>query len=278
MAEEEKSTEFLKINEAARYLGVTRRWVYRRIWNGDLPASKVGGFYFIHKQDLEALISKGKTGRLKEEKEKVVPPILKCGYCFRLLELDSQIGDVCEAENCDELICTQCISENIHRCVKHIENHQQLWDRALEEYRQGVRKVLVSDSQARLREIDILQRLQTRLSTISTVRHPLSEQILTVKNWESIREEGDERAEIMKLVNKVVLETEWLTRVPLNAFVRFRLPELQNGNQKSEPLVVLAEVLSRPIPMLQRGFDTEPLGVNELLPHLLQIGTQAIKN
>jgi len=59
--EEKLSSDFLKINKAARYLGVTRRWVYRRIWSGDLPASKVGSLYFIRQQDLDALIEQGKS-------------------------------------------------------------------------------------------------------------------------------------------------------------------------------------------------------------------------
>lgn len=53
----QKDPELLKIADAARLLGVNRRTIYRRIWNGELPASKVGGLYFIRRTDLEDLLT-----------------------------------------------------------------------------------------------------------------------------------------------------------------------------------------------------------------------------
>ena len=50
------TSEYLKISEAAQLLGVTKRWVYRRVLSGELPASKVGNLYFIHRSDLKSLM------------------------------------------------------------------------------------------------------------------------------------------------------------------------------------------------------------------------------
>ena len=279
MKDETDSSDFLKINEAARYLGVTRRWLYRRIWSGDLSASKIGGLYFIRKQDLETLIDQGKTdASTRNDNEATSPPRLKCGYCFRLLESDLEIGDVCESGDCEQLICVQCRSENNHFCVNHIESRDEQWSRALQEFRAGQWPLLVRSNQARLREINFIQRLQISLASINTVKHPLSNEILTVKQWDDFMQEGDERAGLMKLMNKAVLENEWLSQYPLNAFIRYHIPGGLEKTKKNRPLVIQAQVLSRSARMLQKGFDTQPLGLDELSPYLQQIGNRAQKD
>jgi len=40
-------------------------------------------------------------------------------------------------------------------------------------------------------------------------------------------------------------------------------------------LGVLAKAMSRPVPMLQKGFDTQPLGVDEVSTEIVQIGAEA---
>jgi len=275
---ETDSSDYLKINDAARFLGVTRRWVYRRIWSGDLSASKVGGLYFIRRQDLEKLMEQGKTEGFVSETESKPSPALKCGYCFRLLASDSLIGDVCEAEGCEELICAQCRAEGIRFCVQHVESRDEQWARVLEEHRAGKWPTLVRSSQARLREVNFIQRLQIRLASIDTVRHPLSEEILSVKKWDDFLREGDERSELMKLLNKAVLEKDWLDRNPLNTFARYHLPRGQEKGKQNLPLTVFAQVLSRSTCMLQKGYDTQPLGADELGVYLQQIGNRAQKD
>ena len=45
---------FLSIQEAADYLGVDYKTVYRLVRAGKLPAGKFGGMYRIRRDDLEA--------------------------------------------------------------------------------------------------------------------------------------------------------------------------------------------------------------------------------
>ena len=271
MTDDKTNSDFLKIPEAARYLGVTRRWVYRRIWSGDLPASKVGGLYFIQRKDIDALLEQGKLGGTM--KEEVKESLLKCGHCFRLLDSDTLIGDVCQAENCEQLICTQCLAEGSRFCVEHLPDKDQLWEAALEDFRQGKIPLLVKASQARLREVNFIQRFQTRLSSIGTLRHPLTDEMLSVSNWEALLEGGDEQAEVMRLLNKAVLEAEWLAKVPLNAFARYRLPPVKK--QRGAPVTVLACTFS-PLPeMLQKGFATHSLSADDLTARLLRLGEEA---
>lgn len=271
MIDDKTNSDFLKIPEAARYLGVTRRWVYRRIWSGDLPASKVGGLYFIQRQDIDALLEQGKLGGTM--KEEVKENLLKCGHCFRLLESDTLIGDVCQAENCEQLICTQCLVDGNRFCVEHLPDKDQLWEGALEDFRQGRIPLLVKASQARLREVNFIQRFQTRLSSISTLRHPLTDEMLAVSDWEALLEGGDEQAEVMRLMNKAVLEAEWLAKVPLNVFARYRLPLIKK--QRGAPVAVLACTFSSLAEMLQKGFATRPLSADDLTSRLLRLGEEA---
>jgi excisionase family DNA binding protein len=275
MGREDSSSGLMKINEAAKYLGVTRRWVYRRIWSGDLSASKVGGFYFIRKEDLDALIEHGTTKEHPQEDATAVLPLLKCGYCFRILESDSLVGGVCEAQDCEQLICMQDWSNGMRRCVQHSENREQAWERALADYREGRATLLVRSSQARLREIDFMQRLQARLSTISSLRHPVTDEVLTVKDWDAIKQDGDDRAELMRLMNKAVLGRDLLAEMPMNVYARYRVATAGPKGQKGTSLTILAKAVSRPIPMLQHGFDSRPLGMDELGAYLVQVGNEA---
>lgn len=275
MNEEKSGSEILKIEEAARYLGVTRRWVYRRIWSGDLPASKVGGLYFIRRQELESLLDQGRLAGSAQETGASSAQILKCGYCFRLLETDALVGDVCEAEDCEELVCSQCWQAGDHYCVQHVPDREGLWQAALGGFRAGEFPLLVKANQARLREVNFLQRLQTCLSVINTLRHPLSDELLTIQNWDALLEESDERSEIMRLMNKLVLGADWTSQTPLNASVRYQI-EAAN-KQKTFPVAVQAQVFSHSKAMLQMGYDTQPFGANELTSLLLKFGEQAQK-
>jgi excisionase family DNA binding protein len=271
--DEKTNPDILKIDDAARYLGVTRRWIYRRIWAGDLPASKVGGLYFIRREDMENLLKQGELAGVVKPEQKTSEPLLKCGYCFRLLESDALIGEVCAAEGCETLLCSVCIAEGNHYCTSHVPDRSQLWEAALEELRQGKIPLLVKASQARLREVTFLQRLKTRLAEIGTLSHPLSGEILTVQDWNTLLEEGDERAEVMRLMNKAVLENEWLAQIPLNTHSRYLIPLV--GKQKGGAVVVLAQAFSHMQTMIQKGFDTRSMDADDLTSLLLRFGEEA---
>ena len=277
MKDEKSGSEILKIDDAARYLGVTRRWVYRRIWSGDLPASKVGGLYFLRKEDLETLLAQGRLGDMTQKEDTAKTPVWKCGYCFRVLEKDTEIDDVCLAEGCEELICSSCAAEGNHYCTQHVPDREQFWGDALQKHRDGVLPVLLKSSMARLREVNFIQRLQSRLSNINTLRHPLSDELLTIQNWDALVEERDERSVIMKMMNKVVLDADWVSRTPLNVSVYYQVESAPAGKQKNTPVGILVQVYSHSKAMLQQGFDIQPFSADELAHLLLSIGEQAQK-
>ncbi|MCU0485845.1 MAG: helix-turn-helix domain-containing protein [Anaerolineales bacterium] len=269
-------SQYLKIDEAARLLGVSRRWVYRRIWSGELPANKVGGLYFIPRQALQSLLAGGRTLADDAEPTAPVSARLKCGACYRLLLSDAQIGEVCQSEGCDELICCECLAEGIQHCAQHSPSREQKWEAAQQRYQQGELPLLLKSSTARLREVNFLNRIQMRLESIKTLFHPQTGEILTIPDWNALLEISDERAEIMRLQGKVILDTGMLASTPINSALTYRLP-LQK-NQKGLPLEVHVQVISRLANMLRDGFDTQPLSAELLQERILRLNEAAQHN
>lgn len=268
-----KEQDLLKITEAAQLLGVARRTVYRRIWNGELPASKVGGLYFIRRVDIEAMLEKGRRHSPKEmPTAKEEPPPLKCSVCFRILENDSQVGDLCKTGGCDKVICQQCWSQGVRHCTQHIPDRDEKWRKAQEAFQKGKLPLLVKASHARLQEISFLNRIETRIHNISTLSHPLTEEVLTISDWEEYLETGDKRAEVMRLLGRMVLDKTTTEQIPLNVWARWDLPLAKR--QKGLPVRVFVQVLSRLPEMLRDGFDSQPLTGEYLTKLLLQSGEE----
>lgn len=263
--------DLLKIGDAAEILGVTRRTIYRRIWSGDLPASKVGGLYFIRRADLDALLIKGRTKQSQPAASAAELPI--CARCLRRIENDDQIGELCQAETCEAIICEPCWQAGGQYCRQHDPHGTANLDQAQAAFQRGELQVLVRSHEARLREINFIQRIQGRVQQIDTLIHPLTEEALTVENWGACHRSGDERLQIMKLLGKMMLDAETVARQPLNAWVRWDIPAAKS--QQGRPLRIEAQALSRLPEMLRDACDTRPLDAQALQPRLLALSEQA---
>ena len=268
-------SDLLRLSEAARYLGVSRRWLYRRIWSGELPASKVGGLYFIRKSDLDALVTPARaTASARMEAEpRISPEPLKCGYCFRLLTSDTQIGDVCQTPDCEAILCADCWARGIRHCVQHQPDREERWRAAVQKYRQGELPVLLRSEQARFRELTFLERIRLRLAQITDVRHPLGDAVLSISDWSRLEHYEDDRGILMDLLGTVALDAETLARYPLNARLRYTLPASRRKKKDPLPPFVLdIRVLSHLETMVREGFDTAPfsaLALQTLLSRLV---------
>lgn len=272
------TSEYMKVGEAARFLGVNRRTVYRRIWNGDLPASKVGGLYYIRRADLEAMLTPTKFAGVAKTQDEAAPQeadtTLKCGSCFRLLESDAQIADLCTQEGCESLICATCWEADERYCTNHQLDSEAKWQQVLQRHQAGELPVLVRDRNARLQEINFLNRIQARVEQMSTLIHPLSNQVLTINsNWDEYFEQGDDRAQVMRLLGRMMLDAETTTRLPLNAWLQWTIPPAKH--QPDSALRIHVQVLSHQLEILRDGFDTQPFGEDELTPYLLKITQEA---
>lgn len=256
-------SEYIKISEAARLLGVTQRWVYRRVLSGELSASKVGGLYFIRRVDLQALIEAGRVSPVSKEPD-LEPslPRLKCGFCYRLLKNENEIGGTCEGEDCGEIICQKCWQLHIHTCALHSPTREQRLEKAVLQKNTGQLQVLVRAADARLAETSFLNRVHARLTTFSTLIHPVTGDVQNIPHWEKILEAGDERAELMHLLGKVALDTATASQMPLNAWHHYTL-KTRKGRGGS-PLEVRVQVISNMEKMVRDGFDSTPLGISDL--------------
>jgi excisionase family DNA binding protein len=275
MGEPEKDNpEFLRIGDAARFLGVNRRTVYRWIWGGSLPAARVGGLYFIRKRDLEDRLATGKP----EPAESETRP-LKCGYCFRLITSDLQIGEVCATPGCIEMICATCLAGGVHHCTRHSPTREQQIDAAKQRLQQGEMTLLVEAQHARLRELNFINRIEARISSMTTLIHPLTGEAIAISGWAELIEHHDQRVEVMRLLNRVVLDSGMLAQFPYNAGLTARLPQPKKSRGGAEkaalPVEILVQALSRLDCMIRDGYDTQPLGLPDLATWLTSLGEKA---
>lgn len=271
------NSEYMKISEAASFLGVAERWVYRRVATGELPASKVGGLYFINRKDLQDLLDSSRvTPKTSEEFESDSPlPRLKCGFCYRIIKSDDEIGGVCEREGCLELICNKCWKLNIHTCVQHSPNREQRLLKAQQQKEAGEIPILVKSGEARLAETTFLNRIHAHLSSFTTLIHPSSGEVINIPSWDQILETGDQRAELMHLLGKVVLDSTTTAQQPLNAWHHYLT---KAKNKKTNPLEVHIQVLSHMETMVRDGFDIQPLLASELAEWIEKVIEQPSKS
>ncbi len=279
-----ETPELLRLSEAARYLRVSRRWLYRRIWSGELAASKVGGRYFIRKADLDALIEPLSRGENVEQADREIfretvegTPPLKCGYCFRVITTDTQIGDVCQAPGCDAIICADCWAQGHHYCFRHVPDLETRWKEAVKAYHNGEYPVLLRSSQARFREVNFLERIRLRLEQIAALRHPQGEGVISIENWRSLETYTDERDDLMELLGQAALDAETLARYPLNARLRYAFPPARKKGLRGKalrPAALEVWVLSHMETMVREGYDTSPFTAEELQRVILQLASE----
>jgi len=267
-------SEYLKIAEVAEILGVTRRTVYRRIWANEIPASKIGGLYYIKKSDLESLLNQGKPSSTEHETRP--SSLTKCGNCLRILKSYDQFSKQCATEGCDKIICDQCAHQGISFCKEHaISSTKKLFE-FQQMLQNGEIDLLLKGSEARLREINFLNRIYTRFSQINTILHPISQELLTIQDWDEYLEKSDQRATVLKLKNKVMLDAKDLAQTPINPTYRFIIPPQKR--QSGPSFEIKISVISRLEEMVQDGFDIQPMTFDELMVILEKLGEENSTN
>ena len=63
-----KSDDLITVREAARIVGRTTETVRRWIWDGKLPAQKLGNQLFVHRPDLTMLTDGQRKGEVAEQR------------------------------------------------------------------------------------------------------------------------------------------------------------------------------------------------------------------
>ncbi len=267
----DKETNLLKIKDVADLLGVTTRTVYRRIWAGELPATKIGGLYYIKPSDIGDIIEPAAAVHIAQK----TADLKKCGSCLKVLRTADQVAATCTYQGCQELICKECAAKGIYRCRKHKVTEGEKWSDALAAHQAGELTTLVRANQARLRELNYLNRIQARIAQIETLIHPQDGELITVKDWEHFKELGDERAEVLRLKGRVLLDTRDTVEYPMNAWLSYHIPAEKKN--KSLPLEINVKVLSHLQTMVEDGFDSQPLTDEDLSAYLVKLD-QYMKN
>ena len=249
-----EADKLLRIKQVAELLGVSTRTVYRRIWAEELPAVKIGGLYYIRQADLEQSISSS-----PDPVEVVSPKIVKCGSCLRILRDADKIAQRCNHAGCLEVICVDCLSKGKKQCRAHQSLTESVPLRKQADQQGPVR---IRASQARLRELNYLNRLRTRIRQIESLAHPRTGLLLSIPDWEAILKSGDERAEVLRLKGKVMLDSRETGEQPLNAWLQYHYKP--GKGEPGSPLIIEIRVLSRLDVMVSDGLDTYPLDEQDL--------------
>jgi excisionase family DNA binding protein len=262
---DQTEVEYLRVAEVARMLGVTPRWVYQRIWDGELTASKTGKLYFVRRADVKALLDFPPTAEIPR---KMSTQTEKCGRCLKLVSVDKLV-DICEQEGCKLSLCSECWEKGFRTCRTHLPTREEALKRAQAE---GA-DVLLQASDARLREVNFLQRIQAGIANVNTLVHPQTEEIFIVNDWKPLETTHDHRRELMQLLGRFTLTKDTTDYIPLNASARYTV--YPKKEQTGKAIIIDVQVLSHLPAMVQQGFDTQPFGKPELTEHLLKYAQTA---
>jgi excisionase family DNA binding protein len=246
--------KLLRIKQVADMLGVSTRTVYRRIWAEELPAVKIGGLYYVRQADLEQSIAS-----VPSSAEVVSPKIVKCGACLKILRDPEKIARRCAHAGCFEVICSECAAQGKSHCRAHQSQTEPIFLRRQPD-KQGPIKIRAS--QARLRELNYLNRIRARIRQIESLAHPRTGTLISIPDWEAILKTGDERAEVLRLKGKILLDARESVEQPLNAWLRYHYKPTKG--EQTDPLIIEIRVLNRLDVMVSDGQDTYPLDEEDL--------------
>lgn len=253
-----------RIKEVAEMLGVSTRTVYRRIWANELTSIKIGGLIYVRQEDLEKILNQSTASLHKIETEP--PKIIKCGSCLKILKNTSEIAQRCSSPGCVEVICNSCVTAGKTKCRAHQGFTEAI---SLRKKSKPEGPIKVRAGQARLLEVNYLNRLRSRMRRIESITHPVSGSLLSIPDWEALLKTGDDRAEVLRLKGKVLLDSREASEQPLNAWLQYIYTP--SDNEQNSGLIIEIRVISRLDLMVDSGLDSWPLDEEDLEQSLIQI-------
>lgn len=280
------SSPFLSIKEAADYLRVDYKTIYRLVRAGQLPAARIGSVYRIRRDDLEAFFerrrvratsagsasrtttaSQAQSGAADSDR-----PPFTCGRCGRVMPAGEVPGGSCSQPGCMELLCRSCwVDYPDHYCAVHRPVQPDKLEAARAQLRAGQVPVLVTALEARQREMAFIAHFERRVYALTSVRHPITGQVYRISDWNQRRIQQDERVALLNLLNVNNLESNLAEQLPTNTWLRFRV-----GHSSGRTTMVLdARAFSHLAEHVNAGFDTRPASLEEVVQALKQASEQA---
>lgn len=255
---------YLSVKEVADQLGIDFKTVYRLIHKGELAAAKIGGVYRLRQSDLDTFIEqqfvRTREELLQKQVESETVTLLRCERCLRLIKSETQIGGLCQQPECEGPLCTICWAEEHCFCRHHEPTPEQKLAAARQAKAEGKIKVLVTAVEARRRELNFRDRFERKVQGLASVTHPLSGQVIPVKEWTALHSKTDAAHQLADLLND--MPPAWL---PLNLVSRYWIPV----GKGERPLLLVGHILSHLSAHATQEFDTLPFTAVELLGLLL---------
>lgn len=218
-------TRYFSIQEAADFLKVDYKVVYRLVKEGRIPSTRIGWQFRMSEADLNAYLN------AQSVKQAAVAQAMRA-------EGSPAAGTVAQPDQrADGTPSAQLPAGTV----------------AMETMETGINKV-----RARQMEVSFINRFREKVASVETLRHPVTMQILHVDDWAPLGDESDERETLMQLLNTAFLDRRTLATMPRNAAVRFTL----KGNI---PLVLEAKVLAHLDAYCTAGADDAPASLADLM-------------
>lgn len=227
--------QHFSIQEAAEYLDVDYKVVYRLVREGKIPSTRVGWQFRITQEDLNAYLN---AERAKQEST------------AQQLRTQTQVaqGSAATTANGDRASRTQ-------RTVRTAAVPPR------------TSAALVEKSRARQMEQNFIGRFQKQIEEIESMRHPTTGALINMADWELDSFVGEDREGLMRALNSAFLDRKTLATTPRNTYCRY----IVNTNP---PFTLEARFFAHLVAFCRDGVDPVPAGLDELQA-MLQAYTQA---
>lgn len=196
---------------------------------------------------------------------------VQCAKCKQTISSVDMAGGRCAAPDCDALLCVNCWREPDERfCSEHAPGEGEKLKEARRQLEQGEIDRLITNLEAKTREITFISRFDQKVRGVARLRDPVTEQTLRISDWDRCHVTLDDTDRLLEVLGVGFLDQAFLDRVPLNLRSCYRVPDPE------EPaLVIEAIVVSHLKAHARDGFDTAPITLADVLPYLQEAAARA---
>ena len=278
--------EFLTLQEAANYLKVEYKTLYRLVRSGELPAGKIGGVYRIRKSDIDHFFEQQKETLRRSSN--AAPSPATCSACQTKIYSHTASPGQCRV--CGEPLCANCWTiEGKRWCRAHAARDLSPNATASEEKTpmnqyptpEGATRSrapeakpvpannrVVTTAAAKWAEDAFISRFDTQVRQHDTVRNPVTGEEFKIRNWNDHHTRASDQATLPLLLPAQVLKTKSLDQFPLNQRSRYEMPRSRYtvASKSQSRLAIEAYCFSHVESYFVDGYDTQPVIMSQLFP------------
>ncbi len=222
---------FYSVREAADYLQVDYKVVYRLVKEGKLPSSRVGWQFRITQEDLNAYLN---AERAKQES----------------LAQNLRTQQMANAASAPATAAATPPTASSEGAASQPPTRTDAAGAAPSEP--------ITKIRARQIEQNFINRFQEKVESVETIRHPVTGQLLPVRNWKETVTVEEDRAALMQAMNSAFLDRKTLATTPRNVRCRYTLAV-------EPPFAIEARVLAHLEAFCRHGADDQPATLEDLM-------------